>query len=106
MFLSQFNAVYERVLGNNNFLADYHKREVEYPDHDNSRQDQRPEDIIIYFNEYLKIITVGLKHLDTGVKAIAKNMRLEFEELPKGTEKIILTTRRDPEQGRTWLLKC
>jgi len=40
-FLSQFNAVYEHVLGNNNFLANYLTRETEYLNHDDSRQNQR-----------------------------------------------------------------
>jgi len=39
--LSQFNAVYKHVSGNNNFLKDYLTREVEYLNYDNSRQDQR-----------------------------------------------------------------
>jgi len=29
-FLSQFNAVYEHISGNNNFLADYLTREADY----------------------------------------------------------------------------
>ena len=37
-FLSQFNAIYEHVVGNNNFLVDYRTRESEYLSNDDSRQ--------------------------------------------------------------------
>jgi len=65
-FLSQFNAVHEHISGNNNFLADYPTRKAEYLNHDNSIQDQKNEDIIIDFNEYLETVLEGLEQLDTG----------------------------------------
>jgi len=58
------------------------------------------EDIIINFNEYLKTVSTGLEHLDTGVKVIVENIRVEVEELSKGTEEIISNMRHDLEQGR------
>ena len=59
------------------------------------------EYIIIDFNEYLETVSVGLEHLDTGVKVIVKNITVEVEELSKGTEEIILNMQRDLEQGMT-----
>ena len=41
------------------------------------------EDIVIDFNEYLKTVSVGLKHLETRVQAIVDNIRIEIEELSK-----------------------
>jgi len=38
IFLSQFNAIYEHIVGNNNFLVDYPTRELEYLNHDDSRK--------------------------------------------------------------------
>ena len=38
------------------------------------------EDIIVDFNKYLEIVAKGLEQLDTGVKAIADNLRIEVEE--------------------------
>jgi len=58
------------------------------------------EDIIIDFNEYLETLSTGLEHLDTGVKAIVENTKVEVEELSKGTEEIISNMRHDLEQGR------
>jgi len=58
------------------------------------------EDIIIDFNEYLEPVSAGLEHLDTGVKAIVENIRVEIEELSKGIEEIISNMGHDLEQGR------
>jgi len=44
------------------------------------------EDIITDFNEYLETVSIGLEHLNTGVKAIVENITVEVEELSKGTE--------------------
>ena len=40
-FLSQFNAVYEHVSGNHNFLVDYLTRREEYLNNDDSRKTKR-----------------------------------------------------------------
>ena len=58
------------------------------------------EDIIIDFNEFLETVSEGLEHLDTGVKAIVENTKVEVEELSKGTEEIISNMRHDLKQGR------
>ena len=47
------------------------------------------EDSVIDFNEYLETIATGLENLDTGVKAIVANIKVEIEELSKGTEDVI-----------------
>jgi len=64
------------------------------------------EDIIIDLNEYLEIVSMGLEHLDIGVRAIVDNIKVEVEELSKETEEIVLNMRQDHEQGRTVLRKC
>jgi len=59
------------------------------------------EYIIINFNEYLEAVSEGLEQLDMRVKTIVNNIKVENEELFKETEEIILTIKRDLEQGRT-----
>ena len=54
------------------------------------------EDIIIDFNEYLKTVA-GLENLKTGVKAIVENIKVEIEELSKGTEDVISGMKHDLE---------
>ena len=56
---------------------------------------------MIDFNKYLKIVSEGLEHLDTGEKAIVENIIIEVEELSKGTDEIIKDMKKYPEQGRT-----
>ena len=36
--LSQFDPIYEHIVGNNNFLADYRTRELDYLNNDESKQ--------------------------------------------------------------------
>jgi len=62
---------------------------------------KEPEYIIIDFNEYFETISEGLEQLDTIVKPIVDNIKVEIEELFKGTEEFILTIKGDIEQGRT-----
>jgi len=42
-------------------------------------------------------LSAGLEHLDTGVKAVVENIRVEVEKLSKGTEEIISNMRHDLE---------
>jgi len=64
-FLSQFNAVYEHISRNNNFLVDYlYKRQailiITTPD-----KIKELENIIVDFNEYLETVSTRLEHLNT-----------------------------------------
>ena len=43
------------------------------------------EDITIDFNEYLRIVTENLKHLETGFQDIVSNIRTKIDELSKET---------------------
>jgi len=59
------------------------------------------KDAIIDFNIYLKIISVGLKQLETGAKAIVDNIRtFGIDELSIGIDSIIAYMKKDLEQGR------
>ena len=59
------------------------------------------EDIVIDFNGYLETVSVGLKHLKTGVQAIVDNIRTEIEELSNGTADVIGDMKKDLAHGRT-----
>ena len=88
-FLSQFNAIYEHVAGNNNFLTDYLTREAEYLTMTTLNKIKELEDNMIDFNEFLENLSTWLEHSDVGVKAIVDNLRVEVEEFSKGAKKII-----------------
>jgi len=63
------------------------------------------DNIFIDFNEYLQSIPEGLEQLDKGVRVIFDNIRVEIEELFKGTKEIILAMK-SLEQGRTVVVEC
>jgi len=46
-------------------------------------------------------LSIGLEHLDAGVKAVVENIRVEVEELSNETEDTISNMRQDLEQERT-----
>ena len=74
---------------NNNFLADYLRRELEYLTMTTPDKLKEPEDIAIDFNEYLETVSAGLEQLETGVKVIVDNIRTKMDELSIGTDSII-----------------
>ena len=72
LFLSQFNAVYEHVVGKNNFIVDYLTREHEFNEQrqapmeqlDNTQLIQNFEDILINVNEYCEAVNEKIEAIE------------------------------------------